>query len=246
MKSKRKGILLHCGSLGLRAMSYCTNCGTPAGGAKFCPNCGHALAGESPNVTEATSTQATVEDVQVAGTPGTPPPVAPVPATANQKPPRSGPSKTLLAIAVVGLAVLLAGVIGYLFSTTMSTPKAADATTSPTPTATPTTPKPTPTTTVTKVAPQPTVTVTEQGPDNSNNGGGNSGGKDCGSSVTAVGPTSCPFALAVSEAYSNSGGSSYLPSVYSPVTGQYYSMTCDRSVYPVRCEGGNDAVVLIR
>lgn len=240
-------MFLHRGSLGLRAMSYCTNCGAPAGQTRFCANCGGALSGESPHSAEATTAQPTVEDVQVDGTTASPPPIAPVETATNQKPPKSGPSKTLLAIAVVGLAVLLAGVIGYLFSTTMSTPKAADATTSPTPTATPTTPKPTPTTTVTKVAPQPTVTVTQPAPDNNNGGGGDtSGGKDCGSSVTAVGPTSCPFALAVSAAYYNSGGSSYLPDVYSPVTGNTYDMVCNRSVYPVRCEGGNDAVVLIR
>ena len=56
--------------------------------------------------------------------------------------------------------------------------------------------------------------------------------------------TSCPFALNVADAWAQSAGSTLLRGVLSPVTGQTYDMRC-RGADPVRCQGGNDAAVLI-
>jgi hypothetical protein len=56
--------------------------------------------------------------------------------------------------------------------------------------------------------------------------------------------TSCEFALSTAEAYWNYGNGSNPFSVYSPLTGQSYIMTCT-SAGSV-CQGGNDAVVYLR
>jgi len=62
----------------------------------------------------------------------------------------------------------------------------------------------------------------------------------CGSGVS-VGPnTSCPFALNVAETYYRTGSS--VIDVYSPTTGETYTMTCS-SGSPHVCTGGNDASV---
>ena len=91
---------------------------------------------------------------------------------------------------------------------------------------------------VTPVAPTPTF-PTQAAPRDY-------GGVDCGTGVAAVGPTSCAFALSVRDAYFLHGGSTYLPDVYSPVTGQYYEMFCSATSTLVRCTGGNDAEVVFR
>ena len=58
----------------------------------------------------------------------------------------------------------------------------------------------------------------------------------------SAGPnTSCAFALNVAAAYSGTDGSSAY--VYSPVTGQSYTMTYNQSGYVVYATGGNDASV---
>jgi hypothetical protein len=68
--------------------------------------------------------------------------------------------------------------------------------------------------------------------------------------VVSVGPnTSCPFAINVARAYSDSSyvesnGDVYLPEVYSPTTGRYYNMTCAVGLTVV-CRGGNNASVYI-
>lgn len=56
--------------------------------------------------------------------------------------------------------------------------------------------------------------------------------------------TSCQFAAEVTDAWSQNPGASTLPQVPSPVTSQTYDMSCSGEA-PVRCEGGNQAVVLI-
>jgi hypothetical protein len=56
--------------------------------------------------------------------------------------------------------------------------------------------------------------------------------------------TSCEFAMDTAEAYRNYGNGSQPFSVYSPVTGQTYTMTCT-SAGSV-CQGGNNAVVYLR
>ena len=67
----------------------------------------------------------------------------------------------------------------------------------------------------------------------------------CDGNVSAGANTSCPFALNVESAYYASGGGYSTVSVYSPVTGLYYAMTCTPGV-PTVCSGGNNAVVEIR
>ena len=70
-------------------------------------------------------------------------------------------------------------------------------------------------------------------------------GTSCGSNVSAGANTSCPFALNVAAAYLNQGGGTQSVVVYSPVTGQNYTMNCVAGV-PSVCSGGNNAVVYIR
>ena len=65
---------------------------------------------------------------------------------------------------------------------------------------------------------------------------------NCGGGVYAGADTSCPFAQSVAADYT--GGDPF--SVYSPVTGQSYTMTCTGpGTYEdvVTCEGGNNAEV---
>jgi hypothetical protein len=56
--------------------------------------------------------------------------------------------------------------------------------------------------------------------------------------------TSCQFALNTAEAYHAYGTGSDPFSVYSPVTGQTYSMTCTAAGSV--CQGGNNALVYLR
>ena len=70
-------------------------------------------------------------------------------------------------------------------------------------------------------------------------------GTSCGANVSAGANTSCPFALNVAAAYLNQGGGTQSVVVYSPVTGQNYTMNCVAGV-PSVCSGGNNAVVYIR
>ncbi len=66
-----------------------------------------------------------------------------------------------------------------------------------------------------------------------------------GASVYAGNPnTSCEFAMSTAEAYHAHGSGSNPFSVYSPVTGQIYTMTC--TVAGSVCQGGNDALVYLR
>ena len=56
--------------------------------------------------------------------------------------------------------------------------------------------------------------------------------------------TSCEFAMNTAEAYHTYGNGSDPFSVYSPVTGQTYRMTCTNAGSV--CQGGNNAVVYLR
>lgn len=80
----------------------------------------------------------------------------------------------------------------------------------------------------------------------SNSSGGSSGstsfsGSDCGNGVVAGPNTSCPFALNVASEFHSSGGATQI-TVYSPVTGETYSMSCTPG-QPNICRGGNNASV---
>jgi len=57
--------------------------------------------------------------------------------------------------------------------------------------------------------------------------------------------TSCAFAANVESAFYAAGGGTNTVSVYSPVTGRSYTMTCVAGI-PSVCRGGNNAVVYIR
>lgn len=66
-----------------------------------------------------------------------------------------------------------------------------------------------------------------------------------GASVYAGNPeTSCQFALNTAEAYHAYGNGSDPFSVYSPVTGLSYTMTC--TVAGSVCQGGNGALVYLQ
>lgn len=66
-----------------------------------------------------------------------------------------------------------------------------------------------------------------------------SGSTSCGDGVSAGPNTSCPFAALVRDSYP---GSDISFPVYSPVTGQVYSMRCS-TTSPHVCTGGNNASV---
>jgi hypothetical protein len=68
-------------------------------------------------------------------------------------------------------------------------------------------------------------------------------GTNCGSGVTAGPNTSCPFALNVRSAYLQAPGLVTTVRVYSPTTGQTYSMSCRPSGAGTTCSGGNNASV---
>jgi|SRR5450631_3667838 hypothetical protein len=70
-------------------------------------------------------------------------------------------------------------------------------------------------------------------------------GTSCGANVSAGSNTTCPFALNVAAEYLSQGGGTISIVVYSPVTGQNYTMNCAAGV-PSVCRGGNNAVVYIR
>jgi hypothetical protein len=67
--------------------------------------------------------------------------------------------------------------------------------------------------------------------------------QDCGDGVFAGPNTSCPFAKNVHKEYFAVPGDSVEIEVFSPVTGQTYTMACVRSGDSVTCRGGNQAVV---
>ena len=66
---------------------------------------------------------------------------------------------------------------------------------------------------------------------------------NCGGGVSVNADTSCPFAENVDQAWLTSGSADTF-SVYSPVTGLNYTMTCT-GIDPVTCTGGNNALVQI-
>lgn len=68
------------------------------------------------------------------------------------------------------------------------------------------------------------------------------GQSSCGGGLSVGPATSCAFAQNVQAAYSGNGGPGTF-AVYSPVTGQTYTMTCNLSGSEVTCTGGNNASV---
>jgi hypothetical protein len=68
-------------------------------------------------------------------------------------------------------------------------------------------------------------------------------GRSCGDNVYAGPNTSCSFAFNVRQAYDEAPGATASVRVYSPVTGQTYTMSCAPSGTGVTCSGGNNASV---
>jgi hypothetical protein len=147
-------------------------------------------------------------------------------------------SKKLIAVPAIALAAGL-GLAACSASAPAPVPTHT-VTASPAPTTpAPTTPAPTtsaPKVVVVTPAPAQTVYVPAPAPAAPAQSSGN-----CGGGVSAGPNTSCAFALNVAAAYSGTDGSSAY--VYSPVTGQSYTMTYNQSGYVVYATGGNDASV---
>jgi hypothetical protein len=70
-------------------------------------------------------------------------------------------------------------------------------------------------------------------------------GASCGGNLSVGPKTTCGFAVNVESAYFDSGGGSGTVRAFSPVTNQWYTMTCTAGA-PTVCRGGNNAVVYIR
>ena len=204
----------------------CTKCGAEGGEGRFCAQCGQPL----QPAAAAYETEAIPED-------------------GLAEPPRGQWSAAkVLVLILAGALVVVVAVVGavLLFRESSTT---AVVTTTPTPTvarsqATTTSPSSTPSRSVSSspsvsrspstTSPTPTGAPTDFG------------GVDCGSGVTAVGPTSCPFALAVRTAYLANSGAPFVPGVESPVTGVSYDMKCTVTDSIVRCTGGDGAEVVFR
>lgn len=69
------------------------------------------------------------------------------------------------------------------------------------------------------------------------------GGTDCGNGLYAGPDTSCPFAENVQQAWQAAPGETNTVQVYSPVTGQTYTMNCAPAGSGITCSGGNNASV---
>jgi hypothetical protein len=70
-----------------------------------------------------------------------------------------------------------------------------------------------------------------------------SGGRDCGGGLHTGPNTSCPFAQNVRDAYNRAPGTTASVRVFSPVTGQTYTMSCAPAGSGVTCSGANNASV---
>ena len=68
-------------------------------------------------------------------------------------------------------------------------------------------------------------------------------GTPCGGGLYAGPNTSCAFAENVRDAYNSAPGSSATVQVYSPVTGDTYTMSCNPAGSGITCSGGNNASV---
>jgi hypothetical protein len=66
---------------------------------------------------------------------------------------------------------------------------------------------------------------------------------DCGAGLRAGPNTSCPFAQNVRDAYDAAPGATASVRVFSPVTGQTYTMSCAPAGSGVTCSGANNASV---
>jgi hypothetical protein len=83
----------------------------------------------------------------------------------------------------------------------------------------------------------------EPTPDGGSSSGGGSvaQGTPCGGGLYAGPNTSCPFAVNVRDAYNSAPGASATVRVYSPVTGETYTMSCGPAGDGITCSGGNNA-----
>lgn len=88
------------------------------------------------------------------------------------------------------------------------------------------------------------------GSSSTNSGGGSTGtsedlsvGRTCADGTYAGPHTSCAFAINVHHAWTNAPGAASTLQVYSPVTGQTYTMTCGPSGSGIVCTGGNNSYV---
>ncbi|KAB7741389.1 hypothetical protein GA707_17730 [Nostocoides sp. F2B08] len=213
----------------------CSNCGHPvAPEDQYCGGCGAYLT-DAP-AEETTPVRDDTWEVPYAT--GPPPPE-----------PRQGPSAGMIAAAIAAVA-LVALLLVWLFGGDDETTAGDQTTTAPatsepatggettdeaTPSTTPSTPTESPT-----EAPEPAEIELPGSAQTCGSVGGFTvySGNDA---------TSCPFAENVGSAYADLGETTEeatLSDVSSPVTGETYDMTCDFTT-PVRCEGGNNAVVYL-
>lgn len=72
---------------------------------------------------------------------------------------------------------------------------------------------------------------------------GTPSGSDCGGGLRAGPNTSCAFAHNVQNAYNDAPGNAATVEVYSPATGQTYTMDCRPAGNGITCSGGNNASV---
>ena len=213
----------------------CSNCGHPvAPEDQYCGGCGAYLT-DAP----AEETAPVRDDTwEVPYATGPPPPE-----------PRRGPSAGLIAAAIAAVA-LVALLLVWLLGGDDETTTASEQTTSAPTTSEPASGATTDGATPTDTPSTPTESPTEAAAPAEIELPGSA--EDCGSVgaftvYSGNDATSCPFAENVGSAYADLGETTEaatLSDVSSPVTGETYDMTCEFTT-PVRCEGGNDAVVYL-
>lgn len=182
---------------------------------------------------------AEIEPASVAPEAGASESVAPDPASGA--PPQLRPSRTPALVGVIaGLLIVLAGLVIFVVwneraePVTQPTPTTPDLTTE----AAPPTPAPSPSEELSSDPPTTSAPPSAWPP------AGTTLCRDTNIAVNEV--TSCEFATNVAIAYEESGGARTIEA-YSPVTEQWYDMTCQQQPRDiVRCAGGNNAQVYLR
>jgi hypothetical protein len=81
-------------------------------------------------------------------------------------------------------------------------------------------------------------------PDGGSSGGDSAGLSECEPGLSVNSSTSCAFARNVREALVANGYNTPID-VYSPTTGETYTLACVTMEVPIICEGGNNALVSV-
>ena len=202
--------------------SFCTHCGQAVTGTTFCTQCGRPIPAAAGPVTK--GSLPTAAPPQLAG---------PLPDGGDDRsvvsPPHSTVARRVGAAAFAFLAVM--GLSTWFVLRSVSDTGSGPVTTSNADTAQHLPTGGAPSARSSRSSnPEPTIAPP---PDS----------RMCSSDVFAAGTASCPFALAVAEAFRSSNGAQTLSNIYSPATGKSYDVTC-RGLGPTTCQTGRATIYI--